>query len=224
MKEKASERFARELLERTGPARLRRIPESDVRTPDYELQLDGSRVAVAEVKTLSYAPRTEANGFKITTHEHGDWYERSDNSPARVGRCIYDAWKQLSGHSLPKILIFVNEEIGMDVLDLQEAVEGFLIYGTKETGYFKNVRSRRIAEGDIKAIRWQIDLYVWIERSRRSRFKVATGELVPPPPEVVFRPTNKAGLDIARRCFGCTDPCIRPNAPGRENCDDPKTT
>lgn len=160
----ADAEYVRELFASSFGARLRRLPESrehGQKTPDLEL-LDGDRrVAVVEVKTLLRVPRTEENGFR---REHGGLV-RDDNSPKRVGSWIHKAWKQLKHYSdTSKVLVFVNDEDGADVHDLEEAFNGFLDYGSEDKGMLRNVASRGIAEGRIREEKRQIDLYVWIDR------------------------------------------------------------
>ena len=85
----------------------------------------------------------------------------------------------------------------MDSLDLQEAFNGFLHYGNDSLGYYKNTVSAKVANGTIREEKWQIDLYVWIDRCRRLN------------PE--FRVSTETGLELARRFFGCPDIRESPN-------------
>lgn len=210
-RELEQERYARDLLAARFGVHLRKLPEGDVPTADYELLADDVRAAVVEVKTVERTARTEANGWTVTqvgpatTH-----YTRKDNAPGRIATRTHDAATQLLRYTEPKILVFVNEESFADVLDLHEAIQGYLRYGTDETGYIVNIASTRIAEGRIRDERWRIDLYVWIDR----HLKGVRGTTIPangkPTPFVGdegprFRCTTESGYELARRFFGCPD-------------------
>jgi len=91
---------------------------------------------------------------------------RTDNAPQRVGKLIHEAWKQLRTAKEPRILVFVNDETQMDSLDLQEAFDGFLHYGNDSLGFYKNTASAKVANEAIREGKWEIDLYVWIDRWR----------------------------------------------------------
>jgi hypothetical protein len=143
--------------------RLRKVPETNTKTFDHELLSGESgerRVAAVEVKKLVRAPRTPENGWVPT--EYGGMVRAHDNSAARVGRVIHEAYKQLKAAAEPKVLVFVNDE-HMDALDLKEALNGYLIYGNGDTR-FKNPSAMKVARGTIRAEKYLIDLYVWINR------------------------------------------------------------
>jgi hypothetical protein len=140
------------------------LPESDipsVKTPDYEMMSEERRAAVVEVKQLGRVPRTAENGWRLD--ESTGFSTRTDNGAARVGAAIHRAYKQLSRFAEPKVLVFVNDD-SMDFLDLREALQGYLLYGTDEVGFFRNDAGRRVSEGTIREEKLTIDLYVWINR------------------------------------------------------------
>ena len=56
MPELEDERFVRELFERLYGVQLRKVPESDTKTFDFELLAGARRVAAVEVKTLIRVP------------------------------------------------------------------------------------------------------------------------------------------------------------------------
>jgi hypothetical protein len=174
---------------------LRKIPKSKqkgVKTPDYELLVTNARVAVLEVKRLVRTPRTPENGWQVRVSSTGiREATRIDNAPQRVSKIIHKAFKQLHTVPDPTILVFVNDETQMDSLDLLEAFNGFLHYGTDSLGYYKNTVSAKLANGAIREEKWRIDLYVWIDRCRRLN------------PE--FRVATETGLELARRFFECSD-------------------
>jgi hypothetical protein len=199
--EREEEIYVRKLLGDRYGACLHKIPKSEqegVKTPDYELLVTDVRVAVLEVKRLVRTPRTPENGWQVKVSANGiREASRTDNAPQRVSKLIHEAWKQLHIVPDPKILVFVNDESQMDSLDLQEAFNGFLHYGNDSLGYYKNAVSAKVANGAIREEKWQIDLYVWIDRCRRLN------------PE--FRVSSETGLKLPRRFFGCPDIGESPN-------------
>jgi hypothetical protein len=206
-RELPEEVYVREVLERRFGVVLRKLPESHLPTPDYELLLEGRREAVLEVKLIERAPRTDGNGWQ--KHADGS-VTRKDNGPGRVGALIHNGWKQLRQYSDPKVLAFVNDET-LDVLDLEEAFNGFLGYGTDETGYVLNTASRSIAEGRIREEKWGIDLYVWLDRRYAHQPLVYVFPLGAEPygerrTEGPFlRCSTPAGYALARRFFDCPE-------------------
>jgi hypothetical protein len=200
--------FVRRLLFDRFGAELRKLPKGSTKTADYELMASGSRIAVVEVKTLEAQPMSEARGWTIEHQSEHTWSgTRRDNAPRRVASHVHGAAKQLEHYTNPKVLVFLNEESFADVRDLDEAVQGTLMYGSESAGYVINTASMRIAEGRIRDERWLIDLYIWIEprRGPRTVFPVnAPVERHPATEETVaFRVTSAAGLAIAQRVFGC---------------------
>jgi len=203
------ERYVRELFDGRFGVQLRKIPERpNEQTADFEMLDLGRRVAIVEVKTLERAARTVANGWR---QETGGGFTRKDNATKRVGTLIYSAWKQLGRYAEPRVLVFVNDESGIDVHDLEEAYNGFMEYGTEELGYVYNTVSVPIANGRIKDIKGKIDLYIWLDR------KYGAGKIVhvfpagqPSYTETrtegpTFRCTTGAGYDLARRFFRCPE-------------------
>jgi hypothetical protein len=201
MRELEDERYVKELLADLYGVQLKKVPESDVPTFDYELLSDGQRVAAVEVKTLMLTPRTHDNGWERTD---GGLMTRpdGDNAAKRVAALIHSAYKQLATATDPKVLVFVNDERLMNPLDLKEAVDGYLIYGD-DVGRFKNLSGMRIAEGRIREEKTLIDLYVWINRyegpssCRLDGQPLATHEQLGP----FFAFTSDAGYGLARRFF-----------------------
>ena len=87
---------------------------------------------------------------------------RPDNGAARVGAIIHEAYKQLATATEAKVLVIVNDD-SLDFLDLREALNGYLAYGTGESRY-KSTAARRIANGRIRDEKLRIDLYIWLNR------------------------------------------------------------
>lgn len=200
----------REVLARKFRARLQKIPESRTdRRADFELMDGDARAAVAEVKHLPYLARTPENGW--VPEAEGPFLVRGDNATKRVGSFIHQAWKQLSLYEGPKILIFVNDESGIDVHDLEEAYQGVMRYGSKETGYLYNTVSAPIANGRIRETKGLIDLYIWLDR----RYGEGTPVQVFPAGGVpstemrtegpLFRCTTSVGRALAQRFFHCPE-------------------
>jgi hypothetical protein len=216
-RELEEERYARELLARKFGVNLRKIPESPTEPrPDFEVMDGYARVAVAELKCLPYLERSAANGW--LPDADSPFLVRDDNATKRVGNFIYQAWKQLRHYDEPKILIFVNDESGIDVHDLEEAYQGVMQYGTEETGFLYNTAAAPIAQGRIKEIKGLIDLYIWVDRRYGEGTPVQVFPAAGAPfTEVrtagpVFRCTTDAGHALAQRLFGCPDLGPRPDA------------
>lgn len=163
MAELEAERYVRQLFAELYGVELRKVPESNTRTFDHEMLSHGRRVAAVEVKHLGVAPRTPENGWVRT---EGGFRTRpcGDNGPSRVGEAIHRAYKQLCKAHETKVLALVNDENLMDALDLKEAVNGYLIYGSDAVGHFKNPSGMKIAQGRILHEKSAIDLYIWINR------------------------------------------------------------
>src|ERR1700687_3179402 len=191
MSEADAEAFVRRTFATRGyGVELRKIPESTARTPDYGVFAGGTRVAVLEVKHLEYTPPTAQNGWSVTSFGNG--LQRAtralDNGPRRVITKIRDAAQQLCGHAGTKMLAFVNDENLLDVLDLVDAYNGFLIYGNEEGGYYKNTASRKLSDERIGNEKRLVDLYVWIDGCRDG--------------EPQFQFSTAAGYALARKFFG----------------------
>lgn len=196
------ERYVRELVAELYGVQLSKVPESDAKTFDYELLSEGRLVAAVEVKRLGVAPRTPENGWVRT---EGGFMTRpaGDNGPARVGKAIHEAYKQLAKATDPKVLVFVNDEHLIDALDLKEALDGYLVYGDDNVGRFKNPTGMKIAQGRIREEKTLIDLYVWINRYEGRTSHRVDGQPLPTHQErgPFFLFASDAGYGLARRFF-----------------------
>jgi prepilin-type processing-associated H-X9-DG protein len=116
-------------------------------------------------------------------------------------------WKQLEGYDSPKILVFVNDEHNLDIVDLVEAWNGFLYYGTEATGYIRNTASRKIAQGHIGQTKGKIDLYVWFDRhyGKGTHLGFADGRVEVRTEGPDFSCVSLEGYHLARRYFGCPE-------------------
>jgi hypothetical protein len=220
MGESDVERYVREICFEKFGALLRKIPESTepgVKTADFDLIEREQRIAVIEVKRTAWMPRTAEFGWADEQVNIPEAYgardpsltikTRKDTGPKRVGKLIASAWKQLEGYDAPKILVFVNDEHQLDIVDLVEAWNGFLDYGTETTGYLRNVASNKIVQGHIKDTKGKIDLYVWFDRhyGKGTHIAFATGRSEVRTEGPKFSCVSLVGYDLARRYFGCPE-------------------
>lgn len=199
MPELEDECYVRELFEQLYALRLRKVPESNHKTFDFELTVQQRRIAAVEVKTLMATPRTTENGW---VHSQQGFVTRTDNAAKRVGAQIHEAYKQLVKASEPRVLVFVNDETLMDFLDLKEAVNGYVIYGEGEER-FKNTTGMKVAQGRIREEKLAIDLYVWINRNGRRSLRRMDGLPLEPHAQrgPLFACTSDAGYELATQHF-----------------------
>jgi hypothetical protein len=180
---------------------LRKLPESRLageKTADFELLVEDNRCGVMEVKRLIRTPRTPENGWEVVERDGiRSATRKDDNSPQRVTKIIQEAWLQLASYPEAKILTIVNDESLADADDLGEAFNGFMEYGNSEGIGYTNTASARLANGRIRELKWNIDLYIWIDRVRQSA--------------PVFKVVTEEGHRIARLHFGCPDLGAPPN-------------
>lgn len=135
---------------------LRKIPEGNRATPDFQVFSGEKEVAVLEVKVLkSTAPElTPSEVLKNGVVPDA----QVDNSAGRVAKKIHEAVRQFEGATLPTILVLLNNDDVCDKFDLQEALMGSLSYGdTKVTSLRPETRRRAVGDST------EIDLYVWVE-------------------------------------------------------------
>jgi len=180
-----SELFVQKLFQRNYGVHLSKIKESGDKSPDYEFIFNGKRVFVCELKTIERV-RTEAAGWEIINDSEGmREATRDDNAVERVARKIHEAHKQLKSYSQPKVLIFLNKDSLVDFKDLEEAFNGYQIYSNGRVKLV-NTASARIANGIIRNEKYDIDLYVWVDK---------------PGNEVFFRYLTQIGCDLAHKFF-----------------------
>ena len=214
--EREDEQYVRELFAELYGVKLRKVPESGTKSFDYELLSKNRRVAAIEVKRLGRVPRTPENGW-VRTENGFLTRPGGDNSAARIGAAIHDAYKQLATATEPKVLVFVNDE-HMDALDLKEALNGYLIYGSDDVGRYRNPSGMKIAEGRIRDEKRLIDLYVWINRyegrtpHRVDGLPLETHAQRGP----FFTFSTDAGYGLARRFFGVPETQRPENDPDAE--------
>lgn len=205
-----NEVYVRRLLRERFGVELRKIEESGTKTADYEILSNSVRVAVLEVKTFVTGQMTEANGWTRIDLQPGvtQWErEREDKAPGRVASRLHEAVKQLTRYDEPRVLVFLNDDTLLDVGDLEEACNGYMMYGTDETGYLRNVAwSKRTAVTRIAEEKHLIDLYIWIDRLDERHVRSVCGEKQRTPGEMWFRIMTSAGERLACEGFRCPMP------------------
>lgn len=170
------ERFVQALFRTSYGVDLVKIEEKpDVPNADFEHLLAGSRDFVAELKGFVWQPPSTDRGWLVP--EHG-FAERADNGPQRVAAKIHEAFRQLSERVEPRILLLLNSDNALDVMDLEEAYQGFLPYVSSDGFFYVNRLSKPISEGRIRDEKALIDLYAWIdwlaERKPTIQFRFPT--------------------------------------------------
>jgi hypothetical protein len=158
------EQFAEEFLaKRLGPLGLtvRKLPESNVKTPDFEVLDNGERVAVVELKS----PQS------VHFEGMGD-----DNGAGRISTLCYSASRQLEAYSCTRVLFIVNYDDFLDLQDLDTAFGRLPVY-PGEVG-FVDLPLLKIAQGRFAKRKHIIDVCLWLDRwesEPRFRFWGQTG-------------------------------------------------
>lgn len=137
---------------------------------DFEMKDGPQRVLVAELKTIEYTRPSEATGWTmIQDDEHGTEAERVGgyNGPARIAKKIADAHRQVSTYSHPWAVILHNEDIRTDISDFFEVFAGERVIGRIGDRRIIVTNSRKIALGKTLKIRYEVDLFVWVDRLDR---------------------------------------------------------
>ncbi|MCK8487401.1 MULTISPECIES: hypothetical protein [Paenibacillus] len=127
---------------------VRKIPESDVKTPDYEVFLNEQLVFYCEEKTLEY---DDFEGVK------------DDPTYNSISAHVHKATKQFNSinpnREYPNVLAFVNFDTLKNVHDLFTTLTGHILLESGE--YMKIHRVGRITS-DLD----QIDLYLWFDKEK----------------------------------------------------------
>jgi hypothetical protein len=213
--ERPEERFVRERLKNLHDIELAKVPRSNVTTFDYWLVSDGKREAAVEVKRFEPKPLPESaydtaeELSRMATLDPKDiaaWPPLIanlgvDKAPARVGRAIHEAAKQLVPCPEPRILVFVNDCTSMDFLDFEEAFNGELVYGNDDVGRFKNTTSKKVAQGLIREEKFSIDLFVWFNRYDGRVAWSPGGVAWHAKPGPFFRFPTERGHELSKRFF-----------------------
>lgn len=92
------------------------------------------------------------------------WYSKKDSSPSRVAKKIKDAYLQLKQYDCAKAVILYNRD-NLDVLDLYSAHTGSIPFKDEATGEVTFYPWwKKISKVEIKEIKTEIDLYIWIDK------------------------------------------------------------
>jgi hypothetical protein len=213
--ERPEERFVRERFKELYAVDLEKVPRSNVKTFDYWLVANAEREAAVEVKRFEPRPLpasayvTEEELHRMATLDPKDiaaWPPLItnlgvDKAPARVGRAIHEAAKQLLPCPEPRILGFVNDCTSMDFLDFEEAFNGELVYGNDAVGRFKSTASKKVAAGTIREEKFSIDLFVWFNRYDGRVMWSPGGVAWQAKPGPFFRFPTERGHELSKRFF-----------------------
>lgn len=146
-----SEAYAQQFLQRRFRLTLERLQPSRVdgqKTPDFSVSAGGRQRGVAEVKNLTDMSLPEGGTREVNG----------------VGRFITHACgaaKQLAGSAYTKILVIVNDDVGIDRSDLVDAMRG---YFATDGPYFITSAAMPEARARLKERRRELDLCFWIDR------------------------------------------------------------
>ena len=184
-----SRAFVREYLATTCGISLVEMEERQNETAaDFEMVDSGRRVLIAELKTLEERRPSAESGWTVEVDADGiEEAHRNHNGPARIARKIAEAHRQISSYARPWAVILLNSDHFMLVGDFFEAFAGECVLGTVGGHRVINVASRRIALGETLRIRYEVDLYIWLDRVRK--------------PAICVWWSTPAGEAIARRYF-----------------------
>ena len=94
-------------------------------------------------------------------------------------------------HNEPKILIFLNDNSGLNVSDLDETYKGYFEFSDGDRKFI-DYYARCASEGIIKGIKSKIYLYIWID------YPLISGGNN----KIYFRTVTDAGKEIVRKHFG----------------------
>lgn len=149
------------------PERFSKQEQANEKTPDFRVFKNATLKFYCEVKTISKdrwletQPKQEI--FKGVTVAEGC---RRDPTFNRISDDIHNAVKQFYSvnpkNELPNVLAFVNHDTACNIGDLDSVFTGNFMAndGTKHPIY------RNVSEGRIKNDKWQVDLFIWFDRSK----------------------------------------------------------
>jgi hypothetical protein len=167
-----SEEFVVEAFEKNFDLPLTKIPESDMKSPDFEKSGALGRAFVIELKDIEAVEASEATGWVVRYHSSGiREAERMNNSVSRIATKVYDAFKQLEKFVEPKGIVFLNFDSRVGIQHFDEAYRGYRVYSHGEFAY-KNIASKRVIEGRLKDVKDKIDFFIWFEHDSGRWFSV----------------------------------------------------
>ncbi len=159
----------------------------------------GEDVLVAELKTFEYQPTSVETGWTIEVDEDGDQQAyRPHNGPGRIIKKVAEAHHQLSMYPHPWATILHNADFRIDVGDFFEAFSGQRVFGKVGDRRIINIASERVALGKTHTIRYQVDLYIWIDQEH-AKFPLGVWWSTP------------VGEEIARRHFSAAAKPVSPD-------------
>jgi hypothetical protein len=164
----------RDYLAKVCGIKLNELPSrGDQSTADFDMVEGGGRILVAELKTLEERRPTKEAGWTIRVDSDGiQEAHRPHNGPARIARKVIDAHRQLSAYPHPWAVILLNTDHFMLVGDFFEAFTGEQSLGSMNGHRVVNVASRPIALSPQFAVRYDIDLYLWLDQLRKPALAV----------------------------------------------------
>lgn len=167
MNDKEQKEIVNTFLLNTFQVASKVIPEiANQRTPDLELFYNGQQIGFGEIKSLNDPWLDNLSGGAQPYEMVGGL--RPDPTFNRVANAIYKASKQFKSinqnHDYPNILILLNYDKFSNVLDLLSSVTGnfYASDGSQHPIY------RNISQGRIKEAKSTIDLFIWINISKRE--------------------------------------------------------
>lgn len=154
------------MLEKYG-LQFEKIPETSEKTPDFSLSLAGELVMVAEVKNLPDIFPSEDTGWHVRNPEPNIFeYERVDNGPSRVGRVIYNAFRQIKTYACLRCVAIINDDLA-DVSNLDEIIFGYFAEVNLSGGVLRLSSDTRPYRS-LKEVVPKIDLFIWIDRNQNK--------------------------------------------------------
>jgi hypothetical protein len=201
MKLSPSEIYLQNLFKDRYNIRFQKIDEKRGRigsTPDFEVFQNEQRAFVCELKDFDEVEPLEENGWTIIHHSDGSVTSyRKSNAISRIKNAIAAAYKQLKSYSEPKVLVFLNHTVHLNVADFDETFKGQSILGEVQGIRYINTLAQKASDGEIKKLKWKIDLYIWIDSIPHS----VTDRIN----KLYFRFTTKQGKKLICNFFSDTN-------------------
>lgn len=199
-----SEKYVMQIFQSRYGIKLSKIDEQGGRkgvTPDFEFFDRDGRVFVCELKDFRNVKPSEKDGWNIINHANGSVESsRVSNATNRISYAIDTAHKQLKKWSETKVLIFLNYSPYLSVQDLEEVYRGYRVLTVENNVTYLDVYARRASEGQIKAKKGEIDLYIWIDTINGKEL-IMDSEGIQKEDKFYFRTTSEAGRKIVQQYF-----------------------
>ena len=163
-----------QLLDFDGP----KLPLDDpnAKEPDFTVEFDDGTTAFAELKSID---ETDIDDDKAGWSDDldGALRRKKDNGVARIGRDIRKAHKQLKEYPRPWIVILLNEDSMVDYWDFKAVFTGTVEYTRGDGEIIYETSAMKVARGEGAELRYEIDLYLWIDRQDENKLApLATSE------------------------------------------------